>query len=37
MEAMEIWHIGENTGTAPMRILAVFMGAKGTKDTVVHK
>lgn len=37
MEAMNVWHLGENTGTTPMRILAVFMGADGTKDTVVQK
>ncbi|MCF8468822.1 MAG: cupin domain-containing protein [Sneathiella sp.] len=36
MEAMEIWHMGVNTGATPVRVLAVFMGAKGTKDTVVH-
>jgi quercetin dioxygenase-like cupin family protein len=36
MEAMDVWHFGVNTGAAPVRVLAVFMGAKGTKDTVVH-
>jgi quercetin dioxygenase-like cupin family protein len=36
IEAMDVWHVGVNTGATPTRILAVFMGAKGTKDTVVH-
>ena len=37
MEAVEIWHQGTNSGTTTMRILAVFMGAKGTKDTIVKE
>jgi len=37
MEAEDIWHIGENTGEVPMRILAVFMGAKGAKNSVTKE
>lgn len=29
MEAMDWWHDGANTGPVPVRILVVFMGAKG--------
>lgn len=34
MEAMAVPHAGTNTGTAPVRILAVYMGAAGAKDTI---
>ena len=37
IEAINVWHVGENTGTTPVRILAVFMGADGAKNTVVDK
>jgi quercetin dioxygenase-like cupin family protein len=32
MEAEAVWHNGRNTGHVPVRILAVFMGAKGEAD-----
>ncbi len=28
------WHIGRNTGTTPVKILGVFIGAEGTANTV---
>lgn len=34
MEAMHIAHFGENTGTAPARLLAVYMGARRAKDVI---
>lgn len=34
MEAMDVPHFGENTGTQPMRLIAVYMGAKGASDVV---
>ena len=34
MEAMNIAHFGENTGTQPARLLAVYMGAKHAKDVI---
>ena len=34
MEAMDVAHFGENTGTQPMRLIAVYMGATGAKDVV---
>ena len=34
MEAMDVAHSGVNTGTQPVRILAVYMGAQGAKDVV---
>jgi mannose-6-phosphate isomerase-like protein (cupin superfamily) len=37
VEAMETHHKGHNTGTVPVRILAVSMGAEGTADVVVDK
>ena len=35
MEAMAVTHKGTNTGTVPVRILAVSMGAEGTANVVV--
>lgn len=35
MEAMAVPHAGTNTGTVPVRILAVYMGAQGAKDTIL--
>ena len=35
MEAMEVAHAGTNTGTVPVRILAVYMGAKGAANVIV--
>ncbi len=34
MEAMNVSHAGRNTGTTTVRILAVYMGAEGSKDVV---
>jgi len=34
LEAMDITHAGLNTGTVPVKILAVYMGADGSKDTI---
>ena len=37
MEAMEVAHFGVNNGTAPVRILAVYMGAQGADDVIPVK
>jgi quercetin dioxygenase-like cupin family protein len=34
MEAMEVAHFGVNNGAAPVRILAVYMGAQGARDVI---
>ena len=34
MEAEDVWHNGTNTGDEPARILTVYMGAKGAKNSV---
>ena len=34
MEAMDVAHFGINTGTQPVRILAVYMGAEGAKNVI---
>jgi quercetin dioxygenase-like cupin family protein len=34
MEAMEVAHFGINHGTQMVRILAVYMGAKGAEDVI---
>lgn len=34
LEAMNVSHFGRNTGTTTVRILAVYMGAEGSKDVV---
>lgn len=36
MEAMDVWHNGRNTGSEPVRILTVYMGAEGAAN-VIHK
>ena len=36
VDAMNWWHNGVNEGAEPVRILVVFMGAKGSPD-VIHK
>lgn len=36
MDAMNWWHNGINDGDVPVRILVVFMGAKGS-PAVIHK
>ena len=37
MEAMAVAHFGVNTGSQPVRILAVYMGAKRAKDVIPVK
>ncbi len=37
MEAMDVAHFGINNGKEPVRILAVYMGAKGAKDVIPVK
>jgi quercetin dioxygenase-like cupin family protein len=37
MEAMHVAHFGENTGTQPMRLIAVYMGANKAKDVIPVK
>jgi quercetin dioxygenase-like cupin family protein len=37
MEAMNVAHFSVNNGTGPVRLLAVYMGAKGAKDVVPVK
>ena len=34
MEAMDAAHAGANTGTVPVRLIAVYMGAAGAKDVI---
>lgn len=34
LEAMDVTHAGLNTGTVPVKILAVYMGAGGATDTI---
>jgi quercetin dioxygenase-like cupin family protein len=34
MEAMDVVHAGTNTGTQPVRILAVYIGAQGARDVI---
>jgi hypothetical protein len=37
MEAMDVAHYGMNAGKEPVRVLAVYMGAKGAKDVIPVK
>ncbi len=37
MEAMHVAHYGENTGTEPMRLIAVYMGAARAKNVIPVK
>jgi quercetin dioxygenase-like cupin family protein len=37
MEAMNVAHFGENTGTEPMRLIVVYMGAARAKDVIPAK
>jgi quercetin dioxygenase-like cupin family protein len=37
LEAMDVPHAGMNTGTVPVKILAVYMGADGATDTIKLK
>lgn len=34
LEAMNVTHAGMNTGTVPVKILAVYMGADGASDVI---
>jgi quercetin dioxygenase-like cupin family protein len=34
MEAQDVWHNGTNKGDSPVRILTVYMGAKGAKNSI---
>jgi quercetin dioxygenase-like cupin family protein len=34
LEAMKVDHVGINTGTVPMKTLAVYMGAEGARDVI---
>ena len=34
LEAMDVAHAGTNTGSVPVKILAVYMGADGAKDVI---
>lgn len=34
LEAMDVDHAGTNTGTVPVKILAVYMGADGAKEVI---
>lgn len=37
MEAMNVAHFSVNNGAEPVRLLAVYMGAKGAKDVAPVK
>ncbi|MDO8874914.1 MAG: cupin domain-containing protein [Pseudolabrys sp.] len=37
MEAMHVAHFGENTGSEPMRLIAVYMGSNAAKDVIPVK
>lgn len=37
MEAMAVDHVGRSTGTVPVKILAVYMGAKGAENVIKSK
>lgn len=37
LEAMEVAHAGMNTGTIPVKILAVYMGSANAKDVIPVK
>jgi len=37
LEAMQVWHDGINTGTVPVKLLAVYMGAKGSENVIPQK
>lgn len=34
LEAMHVGHAGLNSGSVPVKILAVYMGAEGSQDVV---
>ena len=37
LEAMAVTHAGMNSGTVPVKILAVYMGSEATKDVIPVK
>ena len=37
IEAMDVAHFGENTGTQPVRLIVVYMGAARAKDVIPVK
>jgi quercetin dioxygenase-like cupin family protein len=37
VEAMAVTHRGNNLGTVPVKILAVYMGAEGSKNVILEK
>lgn len=37
LEAMEVAHAGMNSGTVPVKILAVYMGSENAKDVIPVK
>jgi hypothetical protein len=37
MEAMAVAHFGTNTGTRPVRLLVVYMGAQGAQNVIPVK
>ncbi len=37
MEAMAVPHFGRNTGTQPVRLIAVYIGADGAEDVIAEK
>jgi quercetin dioxygenase-like cupin family protein len=36
MEAMAVPHFGTNTGSGPLRLIAVYMGAEGAKNVLAE-
>jgi quercetin dioxygenase-like cupin family protein len=37
MEAQDVTHFGENRGAQPVRLIAVYIGAKGSSDVIPMK
>lgn len=37
MEAQDVTHFGENRGSTPVRLLAVYLGAKGAEDVIPER
>ena len=37
LEAMDVAHAGMNSGTVPVKILAVYIGSEGTQDVIPVK
>lgn len=36
VEAMDVAHRGMNTGTSPVKILAIYLGAEGTANVALE-